>query len=99
MGGNTHRAQLGGLNASFTGQGTKMYGYRKNGERLYTGEKAIERVHLLNDGVPLCEVSVILCVVDYKMGKPVCGACRSQIKRNKKLERLQDQIKRSQELF
>jgi len=76
-----------------------MYGYRKNGDMLYTGQKAIERVHLLNDGVPLCGIAVSLFVTDYKMGKPVCGNCRSQVKRQKKMDRLQDQIQRSKELF
>jgi hypothetical protein len=76
-----------------------MYGYRKNGEKLYVGGKAIERMHVLVGGVPVCGEARILCVTDYKMGKPVCKGCESTIRREAKMGRLGAAIKRSADLF
>lgn len=76
-----------------------MYGYTRNGQMLHNGVKAIDRVHVMRDGSPLCGVSVDLRLTDYKMGKPICGGCRSQMKEEAKAERLQAATKRSQELF
>jgi hypothetical protein len=87
LGGNIHPAENG------------MYGYQRTGSKLFTGDKAIQRVHVLHDGVPLCGVPVDLITTDYKMGKPICRNCQRHVKKNEKLERLQDAVGRSQELF
>jgi hypothetical protein len=42
---------------------------------------------------------VHLTLTEHRNGKPICGGCKSQIKRNAKAERLQAAIQRSQELF
>ena len=76
-----------------------MYGYQRTGSKLFTGDKAIQRVHVLHDGVPLCGTLADLIETDYKMGKPVCRSCQRHIKKSEKLERQQDAVKRSQELF
>lgn len=80
-----------------------MYGYRKNGVELYVGGKAIERMHLLEDGVPVCGEPKILCITDYRMGKPLCKGCQSIVRREEKrlakMARWEAAMKRSAELF
>ncbi len=76
-----------------------MYGYVRNGKAHYGNIKAIDRVHVINDGAPLCGVSVHLILTEHRNGKPICGGCKSQIKREAKAQRLQAAIQRSQELF
>jgi len=76
-----------------------MYGYVRNGKMLHNNIKAIDRVHIINDGAPLCGVSVHLFLTEHRNGKPICGGCRAQIKKNETAARLQAEIQRSQELF
>ncbi len=76
-----------------------MYGYVRNGKPHYGNVKAIDRVHVINDGAPLCGVSAHLTLTEHRNGKPICGGCKLQIKREAKAKRLQAEIQRSQELF
>ena len=76
-----------------------MYGYVRNGKKHYGNIKGIERVHIMSDGAPLCGVPVFLFKTENKNGKPVCGSCKTHIKKKEKAERLQAAIQRSQELF
>ena len=76
-----------------------MYGYVRNGKLLYNHVKAIDRVHVMRDGEPICGVQVHLTLTEHKNGKPVCGSCRTQMRKEAKAERLQAAVKRSQELF
>jgi ribosomal protein L37AE/L43A len=76
-----------------------MYGYIRNGKKLSTGLKNIERLHVMRDGSPLCGVLKHLLVTEHKSGIPICRSCQTHLKKEAKAERLQAAIQRSQELF
>ena len=76
-----------------------MYGYIRNGKKLSTGLKNIERLHVMRDGSPLCGVLKQVLVTEHKSGIPICRNCQTHLKKEARVERLQAAIQRSQELF
>ena len=76
-----------------------MYGYIRNGKKLSTGLKNIERLHVMRDGSPLCGVLKKLLVTEHKNGIPICRSCQTHLKKQAKVERALAAIQRSKDLF